>query len=152
MPCLKCWFITNDLQIRKTANRNVVYGGGSQLYYDVVTCNGYKFQMCWLCRYFKNSFSEFLEASNQLYQTLLTETHSPRDIVVPTDHTTEPQKEKLPAHNTQSTDSVDGMKFFRSLSQLPDKHRFRLVKVMQIVKKCHTMFIPVYLDYTSCVQ
>ncbi|XP_067941488.1 centriolar satellite-associated tubulin polyglutamylase complex regulator 1-like isoform X2 [Watersipora subatra] len=73
-------------------------------------------------------YQEFLETSHLVYQSLLGENQSPRDIVVPTDHMTdhmtEVVKEKLPAQN--SSDGVDSMKFYRSLSQLPDKHKFSI--------------------------
>ncbi|KAF6020062.1 C11orf49 [Bugula neritina] len=73
-------------------------------------------------------YQEFLEASSNTYQSLLTESHSPRDIVVPTDHTTQVHKEKqLPSNSTlTATEGVDSMKFYKSLSQLIDKYRFSI--------------------------
>ncbi|KAF6020801.1 C11orf49 [Bugula neritina] len=73
-------------------------------------------------------YQEFLEASSNTYQSLLTESHSPRDIVVPTDHTTQVHKEKqLPSNSTlTAAEGVDSMKFYKSLSQLIDKYRFSI--------------------------
>jgi len=66
--------------------------------------------------------SEFLDSSYQVYVSLQDSPLNGRDIVVPTDHTQHHVQES--PTKASLTDGVDGKKFYRSLSQLPDKHSF----------------------------